>query len=144
MAAKTETLRFKIDRTCNNNAVYLRWRNPLGGIDSFLFTGETEEGTDITEGTAYQDVTKRHNKVVGKAGTRYLTVRAGLLTDAQYNAIANIATSPMVVRAYALDTGKAAEQVYVVPGSLTPKDSMKALQDVEFRIEVRKLNALTN
>lgn len=144
MAAKTETLRFKIERNCPDKGIYLRWRNPLGGIDSHLFTGETEAGTEITESGTYQDVTQRHNRVVGKSGSAMLTVRAGLLTSAQYDTIAAIATSPEVVRAYPVDSGKPAEPVYIVPGTLTPKDSMKALQEIEFRIEVRKLNALTN
>lgn len=144
MAAKTETLRFVINRTCNNNAVYLRWRSPLGAIESFMFTGETEETPEIAEGNTYHDITKRHNKVIAKPGTLYLTLRAGLLTSAQYDLVATLMNSPEVVRAYPLSSGKKAEPVYVIPGSLTPKDSMKALQDVELRIEVRKMNALTN
>lgn len=144
MAAKTETLRFKIERPCKYQSIYLRWRNPLGGLDSFLFSGETEEQPEINENTTFQDVTQRHSKVLSKSGSLSLTVRAGLLTTDQYDAIAQIMTSPEVVRAYPVDSGKKSEPVYVVPGSITPKDSQKTLQDVELRIEIRKLNALTN
>lgn len=144
MAAKTETLRFRIERNCPDKGVYLRWRNPLGGIDSFLFTGETEEQPEVSESGAFQNITQRHSKVISKQGVLFLTVRTGLLTADQYDAIANIANSPEVVRAYPVDSGKAAESVFVVPGSFPSKDSMKGLQEVEFRIEVRRLNALTN
>lgn len=145
MAAITETLRFKIERTCSNpNEVYLRWRTALGAIESHLFTGETEEGIEVSEGGTYQDITQRRSKAIAKPGTQFLTVRAGLLTSEKYDAVASIATSPEVVRAYPVNSGKPAESVYIVPGSLTPKDSAKALQDIEFKIEIRKLNALTN
>lgn len=54
--ALTETKTINLDRsTCGKNPVYLRWLNPIGGFDSWLFTADHDSSINVFE----RDVTRR-------------------------------------------------------------------------------------
>jgi hypothetical protein len=50
----TEKKKIKVNNSASCNAVYLRWENDLGGVDSYLFNGNTTEQMKVS-GQVYFD-----------------------------------------------------------------------------------------
>jgi hypothetical protein len=144
MAALTEVLRFKIDRSCYLNQIYLMWRNRFGVMEGWLFTGEKDTDLDVKETSSYQQIDRRHTIAKAKPATILITVRTGNLTESQAMAISAVHTSPEVRRVYKLDSGRPSEKVYVLPGSFQIKNETEARFSIEFKVEVEHVNALVN
>lgn len=47
----TESLKFVIDRSCKDNKKYIYWRNELGGVDSWTFSGKESKTKEISQGS---------------------------------------------------------------------------------------------
>jgi len=85
----SETIRFNIDESCNDNALRLKWVNPLGGIDAYTFNAERREELKFTSNT-YERVIEqgyavrdRGDTVLKTTGTDTIEIFSKVLTKAE-------------------------------------------------------------
>jgi len=67
-ATLSEEIRFNIDENCNDNALRLKWVNPLGGIDAYTFNAERREELRFTSST-YERVIEQGYAVQDRGDT---------------------------------------------------------------------------
>jgi len=64
----SEEIRFNFDESCNDNALRLKWVNPLGGIDAYTFNAERREELRFSSST-YERVIEQGYAVKDRGDT---------------------------------------------------------------------------
>jgi len=72
----SEEIRFNFDENCNDNALRLKWVNPLGGIDAYTFNAERREELRFTSRT-YEKVIEQGYAVQDRGDTILKTTGKG-------------------------------------------------------------------
>jgi hypothetical protein len=142
----TETKRIKIDHSCYNNPVYLKWRNTLGGWDQWLFSGTqtdnliTEEIGEFQEPVWDIETAEKTSESLGMNAGKTLILGADNLTLNQYNAIREILYSPKV---YKIETDETKQVVRVNKGTFNT-ETKNGLHSIEFEIILPDINTVKN
>jgi hypothetical protein len=140
----TEVKRVKIDHTCYDNPVFLRWKNTLGGWDQWLFKGTQTEslttadtGDFITPGYDLA-ISEGSTKSLGKTAGERIILGAEGLTNNQKEALKDLLYSPMI---YHVQTDGSQKIVRVKPGtfSFEKKNNRHSL---EFEIVPPEINTV--
>jgi hypothetical protein len=124
-----------------DNVYYLRWLSPMSTWEGWLFAGDVDTKTDITDATDLSTADGRATVAVRRAGTDTLTVRAGDLSDAQHEALSTLLDSPQVYRQL---PGGAKLPVLVVANSSLSRTSSDGRHELELAIKLPARNALTH
>jgi len=135
----TQPLLIHID-LCPPAGLYLRWLSPLGNLEGFLFSGATDQKTDIRGATSYQPAPGRHTVAVRRPGYTTQTLYAGNLDTQTVTALTTLLDSPQV---YQQDYSGQLSPVFLVPNSavFTPQDGR---HELSFEIELPARQALSN
>ena len=120
---------------------YLRWLSPLSTWEGWLFAGDVDDKTDLTEATDTSTPDGRAGVSVRRAATDTLTVRAGDLSDAQHAALTTLLDSPQVYRQ--LPSG-ASQPVLVVANSSVSRTNADGRHELELSLKLPARNALVN
>jgi hypothetical protein len=126
---------------CPPPGVYLRWLTPLGEWPGWLFSGDFDPKTSIDEASDLSTADSRATVAVRRAGTDSLTVRAGDLSEAQWQGLTTILDSPQVYRQYA--NGRL-EPVLVAASATATRTSSDGRYTFELDIKLPSRNALTH
>jgi hypothetical protein len=126
---------------CPPPGVYLRWLSPLGTWEGWLFAGDVDPKTDVTEATDIATADARLSVAVRRAATDTLTVRAGDLSEAQHAALSTILDSPQVYRQFA-DGSRL--PVLVAANASASRTSRDGKHQLEMEIKLPARNALTH
>lgn len=149
-AQTSELISVDISRGCNRpGAFYLRWLNPLGGWDNWLFQGLHDYSTAVGEKlTLRRDIYESERIFAGGvtqddvyrvAAVERRVVRSQFLTEQQMEAIRYIYTSPKVFHIYEDSEticGRFRQRTVIIdPGSFTYRQGNDRLYtvDVAFR-----------
>lgn len=143
MANVTNPYLFRIVRNLCDVTV-LRWINSKGAYEVFPFTGIPSTDTENLENPTLQTETQRNTLPLAKPSREVVTLRAGNLTHGQYRGLQGLFTSPRVYIIHPRNSGLPAEPVYVLPGTFTTDDVFEMTHEVEFKIQTKFINALTN
>jgi hypothetical protein len=136
--AKPLTLTLQL---CSPPGVYLRWLTPLGEWGGWLFAGDVDTSTELTDPTDLATADARTTVALRRAGTDKLTVRTGDLSSEQHAALSTLLDSPQVYRQYA--TGLR-QPVLVSASATTPRTSSDGKHVLELEIKLPARNALTH
>jgi hypothetical protein len=132
-------LRLQLQPACTGT--YLRWLSPLGTWEGWLFPGDLDDKTDLTEATDTSTADGRAAVSVRRAATDTLTVRADDLSDAQHAALTTLLDSPMVYRQ--LPSG-VRQPVLVVANSSLSRTNADGRHELELSVKLPARNALVN
>lgn len=107
--AYSEVITIEVGQTCENNPIYLRWLNPKGGFDSWLFSN----AQDIKDKVDGEKKFEPYAEDIGEVGYRNLTqskdsqeeITLGFegLTTSQAHGLRHLLASPQVNRYMGLD-----------------------------------------
>lgn len=98
----SEEKEIEVDNECKANPIYLRWLNPLGGFDYWLFDKQQSVtlnvSDEITFNTVIDDMIGVRNRmqVLSKRASEEIEVGAEMLTIDQINGIKYLLSSPKV------------------------------------------------
>ena len=120
---------------------YLRWLSPLGTWEGWLFAGDVDTKTDITDATDISTTDGRAQVAVRRAGLDTLTVRAGDLSTAQHAALSTILDSPQVYQQFA---NGARLPVLVAANASVSRTSSESKHELELALTLPARNALTH
>ena len=120
--------------------VYLRWLSPLGNEEGWLFQGDIDERPTVTDPARVDSADGRRAVAIRRPVTLTRTLRAGHLTDQQFDALSTVLDSPAV---WVQTAGGERTPVYVVPGSLT-RTTGDGRHVAQLDIEPPRRNALAN
>lgn len=126
---------------CPPAGVYLRWLSPLGEWCGWLFTGDVDTNTDLTDPTDLATADARTTVALRRAGTDTLTMRTGDLSTAQHAALSTVLDSPQVYRQY--PSGQR-QPVLVSASAAAPRTSSDGKHQLEFEVKLPARNALTH
>lgn len=142
----TELKVIDVKSVCDN-PVYLKWINPLGGYDQWLFDRKqvydlkTEASDLFTNVIDNWETAEEVHEYIRKTGAQAVTLGANNLTTQQVDGIKWIYTSPKV---YEMQTDNSRLTVLVAPGTFKIKDTSKDRHDIEFTILYPELNVQNN
>lgn len=122
-------------RPCEPRGVYLRWYNNVGGIDSWLFTGQVDTLNAAEAMGEFSEFSGLAGAAV-KTAERGKLVRTSKLTLNEWENLTGIFTSDFVWQHY--EDGRT-EQVYVKPASSTYAKNQKELAVEILRVPVNTL-----
>ena len=120
--------------------VYLKWLSPLGNEEGWLFQGDIDERPDVADPVRADSADGRRAVAIRRPVTLTRTLRAGHLTDQQFDALSTVLDSPAAWMQAADGTRT---DVYVVPGSLA-RTSGDGRHVAQLDIELPRRNALAN
>lgn len=144
----TETKRIRVERCIPSNPVYLKWKNLLGGWDSWLF-GKNQKyslstETDGSFESSFTNISDITNPKItlGKRGIQTISLGAQGLTIDEVKAISKITVSNKV---YIMNAdGTVNREVTITPGTFLVYESKNYTASIEFEIEDVELNTLRN
>lgn len=143
-SATSETLTLNVNTDCNNQDIYLTWKNYLGGMDYWLFTAIKDYGIDI-EGvqTAEVNIFKDWPTSYNGQSMRYetkrdasetLVIRSQNLTLEEIQGLKYIKTSPMVQVVTGTETSPIFRTILVDNQSFKVYSDQDKLYFMEFTI----------
>ena len=127
--------------SCLGPGVYLRWLTPLNTWEGWLFVGDVDTKTDLTDPTDLATADARTTVALRRAGTDSLTVRTGDLSTEQHAALSTILDSPQVYRQY---TNGLRQSVLVSASATAPRTSAEGKHELELEIKLPARNSLTH
>jgi hypothetical protein len=140
----TEVKRIKVDHSCPDNPVFLRWKNTLGGWDQWLFKGNQTEGLSTADiGDFIQPVyslatSEGSTKSLGKVAGERIILGAEGLTDNQKEALKDLLYSPMV---YHVQTDGSQKIVKIKPGTFSFEKKNRR-HSLEFELVPPEINTV--
>lgn len=142
--ALSESLFVTMNTACVNNPIYLRWLNPVGGFDGWLFAnGQDVQDTIGGEQTFEQyvediaDQWAREQTLV-KEATETITLGAAGLTKSQIRGMRHLLASPLVLRFMEYDSSSGVpvwQRVGVKPGTFLIERTDENRAEIQFTIE---------
>lgn len=140
MSYLAQPLLLQLQPTCTGT--YLRWLSPLGTWEGWLFPGDLDTKTEVTDATDLATPDARAQVAVRRAGLDTWIVRAGDLTTAQHQAIAeSLLSSPQVYEQ--LPDGRR-RPVFVSPSATAGRTSADTRHELELEVKLPPRNALTH
>lgn len=126
---------------CPRAGVYLRWLTGLSTWEGWLFAGDVDTTTDLSDPTDLATADARTTVALRRAGTDKLTVRTGDLSTEQHVALSTLLDSPQVYRQYASGLR---QPVLVSASATAPRTSADGKHVLELEIKLPARNALTH
>lgn len=128
-----------IETKCFNESLYLRWVNPLGGLDSWLFTSEKESSLTITDPVYMRSLNSRYDNTIQRPGLNRMMVRSGNLSKQRAEALKGLYTSPA---AFIQDQQGNRTPVTVITDSFSIHNETESRYACEFEIQLQYENSL--
>jgi hypothetical protein len=132
----TEVKRVKIDHSCYNSPVFLRWKNTLGGWDHWLFFNtqtenlKTESIGDFVHPVSDIASAEGDKESLGYNAGNTMILGANGLSGNQYLAIRDLLYSPVI---YKVETTGSKKTVRVKPGTFS-SETKDRKHSIEFEI----------
>jgi len=126
---------------CSPRGVYLRWLTGISTWEAFLFSGDTDSKTEVSDATDLATADQRATVALRRAATDTLTVRAGDLSEAQHQALSTLLDSPQLYRQF---PDGSRQQLLVVANSSASRTSGDGRHELEFSLKLPARNALTH
>jgi len=143
-SSESEQLTISINTDCNNQDIYLTWKNYLGGMDYWLFTAQKDYGIDIEETkTSEKNIftdwptswnSDRVRFETERLSSNTILVRSQNLSIDEINGIKYIKTSPLVQLVTGTENTPVFRNVLVDTGAFQIYSDGDKLYSIEFTI----------
>lgn len=138
----SEVKTINIDNECHDNAIYLRWLNPLGGVDYWLFDYRNSHSYNVsnekvlTKDIKNMQLERGRQVVLSKRSSEEIELFAENLTFAQIEGLKYLMSSPTVemLNGYYVDGSPLWLTVRIPEGAFFIKDTYENKAEVSFTI----------